>query len=398
MNKRSIPEVRTMAVEKVRNLVVDYINDKGLEPGDKIPSERVLSEHLGISRTTIAKAMASFIDEGILVRRERSGTYVHGNMLESQVKNESSTIAVVMPWLSEVAPGQLDCPTIQTRVPKQIPSRRDTLALQVAHGVLAFAQDHNCRVVVKSYDWIHSEFENICSGSRGGIDGAVVIPEYMAEHSPHYEAIVESGFPLVFVDHYYPGARIDSVVTNNISAARDATRFLISRGHKRIAFFTDFVCVVSSTVDRETGYKMALDEAGIDYDEDIIRSQEIVRNGTWSYELALEHCLNLRDPVTAVFCATDEVLLTTYACMSRMGIRVPNTVELVGFLDEHIPEMMFAPFTRVVQDTYGLGMNAVRLVLDRVAENAAREPQHVELPGVLMPSIIEAAPVLPRLA
>ncbi|MCE5200465.1 MAG: GntR family transcriptional regulator [Armatimonadota bacterium] len=382
MNKKPIPEIRTMAVEKVRALIVNYIHESNLEPGDKIPAERVLSSRIKVSRTTIAKAMAELIENGTLVRKERSGTYVGG--LNTYHKHDRPTIAVVMPWLKQDANGSINFDISQTKVPRRFP-RQDVMTMRVALGVLGFTQERDCKVVVKSYDWLHTEYENIINGSFREVDGMVVIPEYSPSHSPHYEAMAESGFPLVFADHYYPEAKIDSVSTDNVSAARQAIEYLISKGHRRIAYFTDFVCVVSSTVDREQGYREALENAGIEYDEDIVRSQEIMRNNAWSYELALSHCLNLKDPVTAIFCSTDETLLTAYQSALKLGIEINKTLEIAGFYDEYMPNMMAAPFTRVVQDTYGMGMTAARLVLERISNKAPSEIQRITLPATLMP-------------
>ena len=53
-----------------------HINDGGIDPGNALPSERDLSEMTGMSRVTIRKAIAKLIEEGLLFRRQGSGTYV----------------------------------------------------------------------------------------------------------------------------------------------------------------------------------------------------------------------------------------------------------------------------------------------------------------------------------
>jgi len=52
------------------------INYKNLEPGDKLPSERMLSEKLEVSRGTIREAIQKLEFYGLLVSKPQSGTFV----------------------------------------------------------------------------------------------------------------------------------------------------------------------------------------------------------------------------------------------------------------------------------------------------------------------------------
>ncbi|WP_343486667.1 FadR/GntR family transcriptional regulator [Allomuricauda sp. d1] len=54
----------------------DYIDYKNLEPGDKLPSERMLSEKFGVSRSNIREAIQKLEFFGILKSRPQSGTFI----------------------------------------------------------------------------------------------------------------------------------------------------------------------------------------------------------------------------------------------------------------------------------------------------------------------------------
>lgn len=54
----------------------DYIVFKNLEPGDKLPSERMLSEKFGVSRSNIREAIQKLEFYGILKSRPQSGTFI----------------------------------------------------------------------------------------------------------------------------------------------------------------------------------------------------------------------------------------------------------------------------------------------------------------------------------
>lgn len=54
----------------------EHISSGGINPGSALPSERDLSEMAGLSRVTVRKGIAQLIDEGVLVRKQGSGTFV----------------------------------------------------------------------------------------------------------------------------------------------------------------------------------------------------------------------------------------------------------------------------------------------------------------------------------
>src|SRR3546814_585741 len=67
-------------IQLARNLR-EHIESGGVEPGEPLPSERELSERMGMSRVTIRKGIQKLIEEGLLFRRHGSGTYVTERIL-----------------------------------------------------------------------------------------------------------------------------------------------------------------------------------------------------------------------------------------------------------------------------------------------------------------------------
>lgn len=63
---------------RVKKLVNDAISAQELRGGDAIPSERDAAELLGVSRVTVRKAFTELVQDGVLVQRRGSGTFVQG--------------------------------------------------------------------------------------------------------------------------------------------------------------------------------------------------------------------------------------------------------------------------------------------------------------------------------
>lgn len=62
--------------QQIEQSIKEIIAGFDYEPGDKIPSERELSEQLNVSRMTLRRAIESLIAQGFLERRSTSGTFV----------------------------------------------------------------------------------------------------------------------------------------------------------------------------------------------------------------------------------------------------------------------------------------------------------------------------------
>ena len=65
-------ETQNLIISKIR----DLINYKNLEPGDKLPSERMLSDKFGVSRSNVRQAIQKLEFYGLLKSIPQSGTFV----------------------------------------------------------------------------------------------------------------------------------------------------------------------------------------------------------------------------------------------------------------------------------------------------------------------------------
>ncbi len=70
--KNDSQDISNHIISKIK----EWINYKNLEPGDKLPSERQLSEKFGVSRSTIREAIRKLEYYGLLKSMPQSGTFV----------------------------------------------------------------------------------------------------------------------------------------------------------------------------------------------------------------------------------------------------------------------------------------------------------------------------------
>src|SRR5262245_32399236 len=103
------------------------------------------------------------------------------------------------------------------------------------------------------------------------VDGLFIVPVYRLDPTAAiYEDLLRRGTPTVLLGHRAPFCeKFVNVETDDIAASFTATKHLLDLGHRRIAFFAGPAAAPSSQ-ERLEGYRRALREAGIEFDDKLI--------------------------------------------------------------------------------------------------------------------------------
>ena len=72
---RRLAVARCPLYEQVRNVLVERLRHGDWHPGDRLPTESVLAEELGVSLGTLRRAVELLVEEGALIRRQGAGTF-----------------------------------------------------------------------------------------------------------------------------------------------------------------------------------------------------------------------------------------------------------------------------------------------------------------------------------
>jgi DNA-binding LacI/PurR family transcriptional regulator len=177
-------------------------------------------------------------------------------------------------------------------------------------------------------------------------------------------------YPLVLLGERIFGGPVDHVTMKNVEAARAATRHLLERGRRRIAVVgagegED----VSSASLRLRGYREALEEAGVPYDERLV-----VPAPEWH---RLDGARAMRDMLAAgvafdaVFGLNDTLALGALRALQEAGVRVPADVALIGFdgLDE--TQYSLPALSTVDPGRDEIADTAVRVLVERIEGRGA---------------------------
>jgi LacI family transcriptional regulator len=230
-----------------------------------------------------------------------------------------------------------------------------------------------------------SESAHVTALTQGLAEGLLLLlPRGL---SRYVERLQQRHFPFVLIDHDAPGGNVHGVVATNRQGARDAIRYLLDLGHRRIGFITGNMAVDSARA-RLDGYCDALSERGLALDPQLVVEGDFLQPRALATARQL---LRLPDRPTAIFASNDLSAFGVLDAARELGLRVPEDLSVVGFDD--IPQAAYARpmLTTVRQPLEEMGRVATRMLLAamRSPHNA---PTAVELPTQLIVRGSTAAP------
>ncbi len=223
----------------------------------------------------------------------------------------------------------------------------------------------------------YTEHSFVRRAKHHGVDGMVVMG--VDARDPEIEKLARSLIPCVAVDLDLVGRRTGHVISDNLAGARLAVRHLHDRGHERIAIVTGMLSTRPG-VDRLLGYRAELEALGLPYRDDYVQEGDFYFDSGYAGMHAL---LELDEPPTAVFVASDVMAAGAVRATQERGMQVPDDVALVGFDDVQLAAQMQPSLTTIRQDKIGLGAAAGDALL-RMLEHADTAPPVTTLPVELV--------------
>lgn len=192
------------------------------------------------------------------------------------------------------------------------------------------------------------------------VDGMLLIGG-VRDVSTVVEYVATSSTPVVLVDRDAGNVlSLPSVTLDNIAGGREMTEFLLSLGHRRIAFVTSEYTTPER--DRRIGYERALEAAGIPVDPALIvrMTEDDWKEGRLEPLAAL---LAGPDRPTAVFASNDFKALAVYRLAHRLGLTIPDDLSVVGYDDIEVADLLYPPLTTMAQPIEEMARTGVRILI-----------------------------------
>ncbi|MEU9651030.1 LacI family DNA-binding transcriptional regulator [Streptomyces sp. NPDC048110] len=188
--------------------------------------------------------------------------------------------------------------------------------------------------------------------------------------------------PVVLLGEHIFNGSFHHVAIDNVVAAREATEHLLGLGRRRVAAIGDQPYSTGETAQlRTTGYRQALERAGVTVDEELIVPTPRFHRHLGAR--AMERLLALPEPPDAVFCYNDLLAIGAMHTLTRAGVRVPDDIAVVGV--DGIQEGRYSSpsLTTVAPDKAAIARTAVSTLLG-VIDGSAPAPTEAKAPHRLV--------------
>ncbi len=195
--------------------------------------------------------------------------------------------------------------------------------------------------------------------------------------------------PIIVINDESSSLHAHSVRVDDRKVAQLAVSHLAELGHRRIAHITVADEMASGRV-RCEGYRQTLAEYGLDYEPALVMSTDNSEDGGAK---AARELLALPFRPTAVFCYNDRTAIGALAAFQQAGLTLPQDMSVVGVDNTQAAAWVSPSLTTVRQPARQMGRMAMEMVLELLAEEAARK--EVIIPGELIVRHSSAPPARP---
>ncbi|WP_018665441.1 catabolite control protein A [Heyndrickxia acidiproducens] len=260
-----------------------------------------------------------------------------------------------------------------------IPDVSNMLYAELARGIEDVATMYKYNIILSNSDQNKEKELHLLNTMLGKqVDGIVFMSGNITEE--HISEFERSSVPIVLAGSIEPFDKIPSVNIDYKKATNDVVAEFAQKGHKKIALV---IGPLHDAINRELrleGYKEALSEAGIEFNEDY------VVEGDYTYDSGIEAWQRLQElgeVPTAVFVGNDEMALGIIHGAQDTGISIPEQLEVISSDNTRLAEMVRPQLTSVVQPLYDIGAVSMRLLTkymnkETVPENKIVLPHRIE--------------------
>ncbi len=310
----------------------------------KLTSLKDIAEKANVDISTVSRALANSpvvkeeTKQRIFAMAKELGYYPHASA-RALASRRSHTVGLILPDMKAL---------------------QGPFYIEVLRGIeqKTNESDYSLLLTTMANKDKESIYLSLINGRR--MDGVLLISENITiEELPF---LVKENINFVVVNRFFKGPHINCVASDNIQGAKLATAHLISLGHKRIGFVTGQKSF-SASCERIEGYKQALGERNLPFDESLLVEGSFQNGISSGYKCTLELLLNRSPRPTAIFAANDEIAVGVFQALRDKNIKIPQEMAVVGFDDAQFAAYLTPPLTTIKQYSYEIGFGACEMLI-----------------------------------
>lgn len=252
----------------------------------------------------------------------------------------------------------------------------NTFANQIVKGIEDIAREHRYQLIVGNSNY---EFENeqgyVNRMMAMGVDGFIIQPSSQFESL--LPKIKAAGKEVVFIDSQVSMDKEKWVKTNNYESIFETISQLTNDGYDEYIMISADPSVLSTRLERVTGFKHAMEMKGLEYKTHIVDGD--ISSDALSEIINKELKFGTR---TLIFVANCFLLPRVYLALKNYRNLIPDTIGLIGFDNTEWTDFSSPTVTTIVQPAYDEGKQACKILIDSL------EGIHEEAPDQILQCVV----------
>ncbi len=320
-----------------------------------------IAEKLGISITTVSKALKNYPDVSEKTKKAvlalaQELHYTPNSFAVNLRTKESKTIGLIIPEVVH------------------------HFFSNVVNAIIDEAEKKGYLVIIlQSNETLELEKKQVELLINKRVDGIIMSLSNESNNDDHIKEIINRNIPFVMFDKIAKLSKCNKVVINDQKAAFDAVQHLIDKGCKRIAHIRGPLNP-QNAIDRYIGYKKALEKNHIPFDANLVYTCE---NVTFDEGRQFaEKIVNDHKDVDGIFAVTDLVAVGVIAYLNEQKIEIPKKIAIIGFSNWFMSQVISPKLSTVDQPSHEMGIESFNLLLEEMVchkDGLTFEPRTVEL-------------------
>lgn len=234
-------------------------------------------------------------------------------------------------------------------------------ASEMLTRIMDIGYEENYDILIQPYFPLHARSKKklVSLIYEHRVDGLVTTPpldadDFVADMLSTYKV------PQVQITPYQTNLDIPSVAADDQHGGYIMTDYLISLGHRRIAFLTG-PRNMRASLDRLKGFRQALAAHNLPVEDDLLRSSEWTFDGGYTQTKML---LDAPNRPTAVFAGNDEAAFGVIYAAQELGVKVPDELSVAGYDDNSFSKNIWPGLTTIHQPSDEILERATRMLID----------------------------------
>lgn len=342
---------------QLKRYLLDKIQRGEFAPGQQLDTENVMAKQFELSRQTVRQALGELEQEGWIVRQQGRGTFI-----TDQTK-KPKPIGLIIKSI-----GNYTFPDIVRGIENRLNDAGFELKLYL------------------SQDDPEKETECLKRVLDSEIDGLIVEPAKSIESCSNlhfYQEFAKRHIPCLFIHSFWNELDPAYLILDDCQGGYLATHYLLNLGHRRIAGIFNIESIQG--VNRQEGYKKALQEYGIQPEQRLIGEYQYRSDfATFPFQF-MQEILERPQCPTAVFCYNDMDAIRALDAIRQVGLKVPDDISIIGYNDSGLTTVSEVKLTSVKHPKRDLGLQAASLMINMI-KRRIEKPRMIIQPELIIRS------------